>query len=44
MKYHAAGFAAVITILNGLSVWQAGAETIATLTRANPIRLFAACA
>jgi ribose transport system substrate-binding protein len=39
MKYHAAGFAAVITILNGLSVWQAGAETIATLTKgqSNPI-------
>jgi ribose transport system substrate-binding protein len=39
MKYHAAGFAAVITILNSLGVWQAGAETIATLTKgqSNPI-------
>ena len=39
MKYHAAGFAAVITILNGLGVPQAGAETIATLTKgqSNPI-------
>jgi ribose transport system substrate-binding protein len=38
MKYQAAGFAAVITILNGL--WaSAGAETIATLTKgqSNPI-------
>ena len=39
MKYHAAGFAAVITILNGLCGPQAGAETIATLTKgqSNPI-------
>src|SRR5258708_25892736 len=39
MKYHAAGFAAVITILNSLGVSQAGAETIATLTKgqSNPI-------
>jgi ribose transport system substrate-binding protein len=39
MKYHAAGFAAVITVLNGLFVPQAGAETIATLTKgqSNPI-------
>src|SRR5258708_39296505 len=39
MKYHAAGFAAVITILNGLCAGQAGAETIATLTKgqSNPI-------
>jgi ribose transport system substrate-binding protein len=39
MKYQAAGFAAVITILNGLCASQAGAETIATLTKgqSNPI-------
>jgi ribose transport system substrate-binding protein len=39
MKYHAAGFAAVITVLNGLFVPQASAETIATLTKgqSNPI-------
>src|ERR1700730_18767521 len=39
MKSHAAGFAAVITILNGLGVGPAGAETIATLTKghSNPI-------
>jgi ribose transport system substrate-binding protein len=39
MKYQAAGFAAVITFLNGLCVSQAGAETIATLTKgqSNPI-------
>jgi ribose transport system substrate-binding protein len=39
MKYHAAGFAAVITILNGLSASPAGAQTIATLTKgqSNPI-------
>ena len=42
MKYHAAGVAAAITILNGLGVGQAGAETIATLTKgqSNPIVLF----
>jgi ribose transport system substrate-binding protein len=39
MKHHAAGFAAVITILNSLGVGQAEAETIATLTKgqSNPI-------
>src|SRR6202790_5897248 len=39
MKYHPAGIAAVITILNGLGAWPAGAETIATLTKgqSNPI-------
>src|SRR5258708_4792919 len=39
MKYPVAGVAAVITILNGLGAWPAGAETIATLTKgqSNPI-------
>ncbi|HEY2230037.1 MAG TPA: sugar ABC transporter substrate-binding protein [Xanthobacteraceae bacterium] len=39
MKYQAAGFAATITILNGLWASPAGAETIATLTKgqSNPI-------
>ncbi len=39
MNYHAAGFAAVIVILNGLGTSPAGAETIATLTKgqSNPI-------
>jgi ribose transport system substrate-binding protein len=39
MKYQATGFAAVITILNGICGPQAGAETIATLTKgqSNPI-------
>jgi ribose transport system substrate-binding protein len=39
MKYHAAGFAAVITALNSLCGPPAGAETIATLTKgqSNPI-------
>ncbi|HEY3643387.1 MAG TPA: sugar ABC transporter substrate-binding protein [Xanthobacteraceae bacterium] len=39
MKIHAAGVAAVLTILNGLGAAPAGAETIATLTKgqSNPI-------
>ena len=39
MKKQAAGLAAVITILNGLCLASAGAETVGTLTKgqSNPI-------